>query len=144
MALDDIREAMEATGDGTPAVVVQAFAPESAIVMGVKLMPVSLGMWLVLEKIGSPCVDRSSNPSDYDFAAALFVLSRPSAESRKAIQSGTFEDQVYEFAEVIPLGSFLTGMEALNQVLEAAMSTALAMRSTHGGDQKKTVASGGG
>jgi len=141
--LEKIADAVVEAGGRTPSAVVAAFVPESPVVFGTRLRPVSLGTWLAFEKVAHPFVTGGDNVTTYDFAAALYILSTPSAEVFRAIRENDFEAAVLAIADETPIDQIEPAVAALQAHLERAFATAMPMRSGHEGGQKKTVASAG-
>lgn len=135
-AVEERREA-----SGNPAEVIDAFtdAPES-LAGGITIAQVSLGHFLLLEKIEHPMADprSESSPEDSmtntDLLAAIFVVSRPAKESRALLKQGraTFDEAVDTFADGIPFSGLPKLVAAVTRAMRAAFATIIP-------DEKKTV-----
>lgn len=146
MSLQDIAAAMERTEGRNPSAVTNAFFADGPEVFGRKLRPVSLGAWLVLERIKHPFVTAGAEEiTPFDIVTALYVLSVPSSVAMAAVKAGSFEEEAWKIADDSPLSDIDGAIDALKDHIEASFATALPMRSPTGdGGQKKTAASDGG
>lgn len=76
----------------------RAFIPDSFCVLGKKLLPLSLGHLIILNRIGSPFVVQSDDPADVgDLGVAVWVCSRNYRDGCDFIASDDKESTLYKW-----------------------------------------------
>lgn len=136
--LTAVEERLETSGN--PREVVDAFtAAPTELPGGITVEPISLGHFLLLEKLEHPIVDpgsessRGDSMSNVDLLTAIFVLTRPAKESRTPLQQGrdAFDEAVDTFADGIALPDLPKLAAAVNRAMRDALATVIP-------DEKKT------
>lgn len=145
--LDRIAAAVEQAGSRTPSVVLNALLPEPPTVFGMRLRKFSLGSYLALEKLGHPFVVAAAggrvDVTTHDAAAALYVLTTPSADVFAAIAAGTVADEILATADRADMEDLKSSVSLLMSHIERGLEPSMPMRSASGGSQKKTADSVG-
>lgn len=112
---------------GNPSEVVRAFAGDGGVdCCGLRLRPVTLATYMLFERLGNPLVDpEGDDPDAYRIAEAVYVLSRPVADSRELLRGGerAWEDAVWALAESIPAADLRHLGEAIGAHFAAAFET---------------------
>jgi hypothetical protein len=143
-SLDQIAEALQSSEGRTPSDVLAAFLPDRATVFGQRLVPLTAGHDLLLEKLAHPFTRPGTEWKSHDLAVAMLVFTRPSRELFRMIDSGDFEDAIFELLDTLPFGDLEAAAAELVAHWATHRATALAMRSPHSSAEKKTAASAGG
>ncbi len=141
-ALEAARKRSESTN---PAPVLDAFFPATIKVGDLALRPLTLGDFMLLEKLESPLLeeaeaDSDEEPTTTDFALGVFVLALPPGHARGILTNGGREDldrHVAAFADRIAAGEVVS----LGLKVRAAIVAGFAsMQPMGASDQKKTAA----
>lgn len=142
-SLDQLKAALDASQGKFPEDLLKAFLPERQTVFGQKLVPLTAGHYLALVNFGHPLACREMKWAYEDIPLAMFIFTRSSAETFRAVTAGTFEDEFFAFLESLPCEEMTGAIEQLVAHWMTANATALAMKSP-GDAQKKTAVSDGG
>lgn len=124
----------------TPSAVLTALFPDRIDVGGLPLRPLSLGDFILLEKIDSPILelDGVEEPEigPLDLAAAIYLLATPFAQVAEQLNGGrhAFDQAVLAFASRVPAGEVLAAGAKVRAAIAAGFATALP------GGEKKTPA----
>ena len=133
-----------------PKVVIDAMLPAIRSVGEIVLRPITLGVLLMLEKIGSPLVaDKNLTPgrkpakpnlSNPDIVRVVFILTHPVAESLVLFNRGAdvFDAAVYNYAESIKVSDLPALGSAINEHFVAAFSTIVSDAGKSGSKKNET------
>ncbi len=138
-----VEEFRRTAGHRNPQAVRDAFggaAGECAEVGGRRLLPFSLGHFLLLEKIGSPYADgvkKVDEVSNERLTELLFVLTRPAKEGRQALARGqeAWDEAVQDFTDSVPMLDLARLGAAAHRSMAAGFSTVLG---NEGGEKKSS------
>ena len=127
--LDQLAAATVAAENSTPPEVAEALDPTFPEVYGYTLRPLTMGHVAVLEAINSPLVAaQATKAGARDIAAALAIISRPSAESDKLRRLGKLDDAIAAAADAVPIHAVAEVEAAIAEHIERAFAGALPMR----------------
>jgi hypothetical protein len=143
-SLEQIAELLQASEGKTPSDVLAAFLPDRRTAFGQRLVPLTAGHDLLLEKLAHPFARPGTEWKAHDLAVALLCFTRPSRELFQLIEDGTFEDAVFELLDSLPFGDLDAAAAELVAHWATHRATALSMRSPHSVGEKKTAGSAGG
>ena len=109
----------------TPAVVLDAFLPERVMAGDIPLHPVTMSVIMALEKIESPFLGGKTEIKYRHIAEALFVLTQPIGEVRRAIEEGTFAAGVNELADHLDMTVLSQAVPAISAHIAKSFETAI-------------------
>jgi len=143
-SLDALADALRDAEGKTPSDVVAAFLPDCKTIFGQKLLPLTAGHDLFLEKIAHPFATGGKEWTSHDLAVAMFAFTTPSRDLFRMVANDTLEDALFDFLDSLPFGDLEPAAAELVGHWISHRATALAMRSPRSEGQKKTAASVGG
>jgi hypothetical protein len=123
--------------DTNPAVVTDALLATPLRIGDIQLQPLTLGLYLLLEKMGSPIVRAGAQDvSPLALFQAVYVLAHPLPESLAAWAQGPdlFDAAVLGFADRIPLSELDKLGDKIIQHVKAAFATAAKTEPPDGGN----------
>lgn len=122
-----------------PPTVVNAFLQKKYKIAGLDTMPLTMAHYVILEKIGSPFIDK--NNGDFadlpveDYLNVAFVITHSASESRELLAKGdeAFKNAIFEFSEGIDIADMkevgiaigITFAQAASTVLKTEKKTAV-------------------
>lgn len=124
-------------GHRTPRKVLAAFYPKPIEAAGIRLRPLSLASFMLLEAIESPLLEEGAEISIRDLSAAVYVLAHDETATGALVAESRarFDAAVLAFAAGVPPQSLRELGAAVGQAVAAAMSTVLPT-----GEKKTTAA----
>lgn len=118
----------------------EAINARPTIVGGLKLQPLTLGMYLFLEEIGSPLIapNPQAPPTARDLFTVLFVLTHPLADCWEAWERGdrAFMGTVIAWADTIAVPDLAALTEAITTHIGGAFAPAAATRPRTDGESE--------
>lgn len=120
--------ARDASTKGNPGVVLGAFCEEEIQVSTLRIYPMTMGVFLFLEKRKNPIAcPGTGNPTTLQMSEALFALSRTPAQVKqlRSMTAEQIEAAVWDLASTVPLDQLASASDAIGNRVETMLSTVI-------------------